>query len=103
MNTLSTSCEQVMNNTESRARVDCRQSGFINKPISRQSTGAGARVKESEKELRIGEWGPLVKDPEAYYKALCRKKGRSPKPRKSQRKKVEKSLLQSDTKMQINI
>ena len=65
-----------MNNSAetSLARVDCRQSGFINKPISRQSTGAGARVKESELELRIGDWSPLIKNPEAYYKAMCEKR-----------------------------
>ena len=73
MNTLSTSCEQVMNNTEPRARVDCRQSGFINKPISRQSTGAGARVKEREMELRIGEWSPLAKAPKEPTKKKLKK------------------------------
>ena len=71
MNTLSTSCEQIMNNF---SRADCSQTGFINKPISSQTACAPARVKESELELRIGDWSPLIKNPEAYYKAMCEKR-----------------------------
>ncbi len=45
MNTLSTSYEQVINNF---SRADCSQTGFINKPISSQTAGAGARVKKRQ-------------------------------------------------------
>ena len=48
----------------SRARVDClpysSQSGFINKPISCQTTGARVRTREAH---------PAIRNPEAYFKA----------------------------------
>ena len=57
MNTLSTSCEQIMNNF---SRADCSQTGFINKPISSQIACAPARVKKKQS----------IKNPDAYYRQL---------------------------------
>ena len=57
---------EVINNPASRtcARVDClpysSQSGFINKPISCQTTGARVRAREAH---------PAIRNPEAYFKA----------------------------------
>ena len=59
------SAERVVNSqgAASRARVDClhsSQSGFIDKPISSQTTGAGARVREGRAAIRCRE---------AYFRA----------------------------------